>query len=1196
MIRTSLRLGLIYTLEAIAVLLALAIFAVGALLVRLSNGPIELDFLRDDAQKMLAQAFEGDLVALGQLEARFDPDTRALVILARDVTVAESHGEVIARAPRLEAGFAVESLLFGRIEPVTVSITGGTISIVRRADGAVGIGLGSVTRVSATARQPARGGDDSASLFQLLQDPAGSRGALGGLRQANIQNASVRIVDAVTGIDWLVDAASVVLDRDDSRIRAELAGQLATPSGFAPLEIKIQAGAALNTLLLEARVSDLSPASMAPGNGPLSVLRVLDAPVSLDLLVNATRESGIRGASILLDIGAGQILREGETTTFNGGALHLNFDPDAGELTLSEGRVESEVFTAAVSGRIYELSDYAGSLPMRWRYQLTAGPGHIDLGGVFERPPVWTSLELAGAVDLNAVEIQLEQLDVDLGPIQARLSGQASLSPVEDGRWLPNLKLSGPIEGDVQPETVLAYWPVLLADSARVWIRESILGGRYYNARLELDLDAASVAAGALEDDRLTLGFDFEDAVVRYVPEMTVLDHGRGHAVLRGNAFEVAMTSGRIGDIELTQGVVDIPRLNPKGASARFAGIARGSAADILALIDEPPLFLTSDFGVSSDIVDGDAEVAFEFRRPMLDDVDPADIPFIIDGTIENATALVPGTEWELSGGRVQLHADPDGLTASCEGLVLETPVAFSWHENFRPEPGEPATTFDLSANVDARALDRLGIPARRYLDGEVRLVARAIGEGMGVGEVRVDADLSNASLEALGGLWTKSVGAPGQAGFTLLLQEEGGFQLNDILAEAEGLALAGSAQLSARGRLTTATITQLQIENLVDLAGTLAGPDEQGGAFTAHLAGRYLDIRELRPHLRNLGTGGDMMPLSATLDVGRLILSERSQLDDFSLIWRSEPAGIRAVSVAGTAIEGPFHASFGASQEGGARELRLEAQSAGRLAAIMGLEGYARGGRVSVLGAAPPLGMEGPLTARVEIRELTLVQVPILARILAAGSFEGLSALLNGEGIEFDAVDASVMFEDGLLTIGEARARGSALGVTASGTIDFADQSAAIDGNLAPSYVLNSFLGDLPLIGDMLVSRPGEGVIGIVYSVEGPFDSLTVFANPLSVLAPGFLRRIFEGDAAGRAARDRADAQADLDAAGDETSPVDSPEIIAPEPDAAEPDVPADIEAPIAEDRATQESGPGEREPGDPEPDQAGPDVPGPG
>jgi hypothetical protein len=112
---------------------------------------------------------------------------------------------------------------------------------------------------------------------------------------------------------------------------------------------------------------------------------------------------------------------------------------------------------------------------------------------------------------------------------------------------------------------------------------------------------------------------------------------------------------------------------------------------------------------------------------------------------------------------------------------------------------------------------------------------------------------------------------------------------------------------------------------------------------------------------------------------------------------------------------------------------------------------------------------------------------------------------------------------------------------VTAAGTIDFAGEQAAIDGNLAPSYVVNSMFGELPVIGDILVSRPGEGVIGITYSVEGPFDSLTVFANPLAAFAPGVLRRIFEGTAAERAARDRAE------------QPANAPEPQSPEPPSPE-------------------------------------------
>jgi hypothetical protein len=54
-------------------------------------------------------------------------------------------------------------------------------------------------------------------------------------------------------------------------------------------------------------------------------------------------------------------------------------------------------------------------------------------------------------------------------------------------------------------------------------------------------------------------------------------------------------------------------------------------------------------------------------------------------------------------------------------------------------------------------------------------------------------------------------------------------------------------------------------------------------------------------------------------------------------------------------------------------------------------------------------------------------------------------------------------------------------------------------------------------VIGGLLTSRTGEGVIGVTFSVNGPFNSTRVTANPLSALAPGVLRRIFEGTSAER-------------------------------------------------------------------------------
>jgi hypothetical protein len=1150
MLRKSLRLSLIYLLEAVAVLLALAIFGVGAILWRLSSGPVELEFLREDAQRMLAQAFEGEVVALGTLQARFDTQSRALVITALDVAVADAQGDVITRAPRIEAGLAAEALLLGRMEPVSFEVDGGSLSIVRRPDGAVGAGLGSVARIAAEARLPDRGGDDSASLFQILEEPQAATNRLGRLRRIQIRNATVHIVDEQIGIAWLVDEAGVEFERDENRLQLDIAGNMATPSGFAPVEVRLEAGADLESLLLSARVEDVSPAGVLPANGPLSPLRALDAPVALDVVMDATRATGIRTASITLDVGEGVLLNGGEATDMRGARFAASFDPVHSVLTVHEGRVDSDLVEVSLSGEVTDLGGYVGALPMQGSFRLEIGPGFVDIGPVFEVNPQWDSLVAEGELRLDEFAADLTRLQVDTSGIRAVLSGSTRLEQRPDGRWLPHLRLTGPIEGDVAPETVLAYWPVELADSAREWVAERILGGRFYNAHFDLDLLPEDIEREYMANERMTLSFDFENASVLYISTMSPLEDADGSAVLRGNAFEVALQQGRIGDIRLTEGFVDIPRLNPKGAVARYGGVAQGRASDILALIDEEPLYLVSNYGLDPATVGGEGEMRFEIRRAMLTDVPPEDIPFFVDGAIENASLAVPGMPLSLTGGSVEISASQAGLEARGTAEMMDTPVSVRWQEAFGLPEGEASTQIELEADVSARTLDAMNIPVRRWFDGPVQVTASALSDGLDFRAVDLHADLTDALLELPGNVWSKPVGEAGSADITLTTDEDGRYLLDRIALQAPGLELSAVADLSPQGRPERIAFDQFVLEGLADVEGELAIPANPEDALQLQVSGRYVDVSDFVAQLTSFGEGGGGIPMAVDLDVGRVILSERSVLDNFSLIWRSEAAGVRAVSISGSAIDGPFQAFFGASEPGGAREFRVRAQSVERLASIFGWEDYAMGGRLAVLGSAPPLGTEGPLTARVEIEELTLIQVPVLARILAAGSFQGLAALLNGEGISFEQVEADILYEDGLLTIGEARAAGNSLGVTAAGTVDFGAETAAIDGNLAPSYVVNSLFADVPVIGDILVSRPGEGVFGITYSVEGPFDSLTVFANPLAVFAPGVLRRIFEGTAAERAARERAE-QGEADA----ETPQDDPAELEAQPDTPEPD-----------------------------------------
>ena len=135
-----------------------------------------------------------------------------------------------------------------------------------------------------------------------------------------------------------------------------------------------------------------------------------------------------------------------------------------------------------------------------------------------------------------------------------------------------------------------------------------------------------------------------------------------------------------------------------------------------------------------------------------------------------------------------------------------------------------------------------------------------------------------------------------------------------------------------------------------------------------------------------------------------------------------------------------------------------------------------------------------------------------LVARAVVAGSVAGLADLLNGEGIELSQAVADFRFAEGVITLQNARATGPSVGITVEGSIAAGDGGPVdLRGAVAPAYQVNSFLGNTPLIGDLFVNRPGEGVVALSYDVHGRSDAPLVTVNPLSALTPGVLRRIFE-------------------------------------------------------------------------------------
>jgi hypothetical protein len=68
-----------------------------------------------------------------------------------------------------------------------------------------------------------------------------------------------------------------------------------------------------------------------------------------------------------------------------------------------------------------------------------------------------------------------------------------------------------------------------------------------------------------------------------------------------------------------------------------------------------------------------------------------------------------------------------------------------------------------------------------------------------------------------------------------------------------------------------------------------------------------------------------------------------------------------------------------------------------------------------------------------------------------------------------------------------------------------------SIPGTFMPAYGVNRLFGELPIVGALLGNGRDRGLIGITYKLAGSAKQPQVIVNPISVIAPGIFRSIFE-------------------------------------------------------------------------------------
>lgn len=742
------------------------------------------------------------------------------------------------------------------------------------------------------------------------------------------------------------------------------------------------------------------------------------------------------------------------------------------------------------------------------RFSFAGQNGVLDLGDRLPRPLAVKSFAVKGHAP-NLASLHIEQAVADLGGPIVEIA--ADLTRVDGKTGVKaNVSLRDLPVGDLRH-----LWPSGIAEGGRLWALDNVTAGMVEEAKISVatTVGGTTVGGGAAAPVSLAGGMRFSGIGVRYFEPLPPVARVNGTAIIASDRIDFRFGGGSLWGLRVESGGFAITDLQAEDQHGAIETRIVGPLRDMMTLLDLKPLGYAQWMGVDPAAVAGEAAVDLKVTLPLiaalkLDDVD-------IRAKANLTGALIPKIAMgeDLSDGRLAIELDKRRLHVRGEAILAGVATRLDGVETFNGPPDGLRRRFEIEGTLDQAARARLHVDFEPYVLGPVRVAAIHTETFAGAGRVALDVDLSPGTLAMDELAWSKPPGRPGRARMLLTLAGKRPARLDDLTVEAPDLWMAGQVDLMADAIGTRRiALSEFRVGARTSLA--IAADWALDGAIDAKLSGAGIDAA---PILDRMGRAeaadrapGPPFAIDARID--RVWLSEHGFVEGVvgNLVTRDNAIDSASI-VARSGETGRAH--FTVSLERERRDYRLTAADAGGLLAAAGVFASARGGSLT-LTASEPLRVADPaMTGEIAIEDFRVIDAPFLARILAAASLTGLLDLLSpDQGLAFDRLEAPFSQQANIVTFKAARAYGGAVGITFHGTVDRRRERLDIEGTVVPAYALNRIIGAIPIIGDILTGEKGGGVFGASYRLAGPTEDPEASVNPLSVLAPGFLRNLFGG------------------------------------------------------------------------------------
>ena len=733
-------------------------------------------------------------------------------------------------------------------------------------------------------------------------------------------------------------------------------------------------------------------------------------------------------------------------------------------------------------------------------FDITGGAGEVSMPAVFPEPVSVRRLNAAGSIDETLSRLVLDSFVVDTDRPSFSLDGEIWESDTGIG-------VLGRFQARDMPFDSLGnYWPKALIGVGRKWVVKNVADGVITRFDAALDIEPGALESGQFSATSVAGTFAFEDASVHYLRPMPAVAGVDGTGRLAGNVLELTMSGGSVAGITASRGTAWLSDIYEEDPRMSVMIEVEGPATGAFALLDHPRLALLSKAGLQKAQIDGTVHTLFALDLPLDTSIEPEQIDLTAVARVRDARMGEIAGIVDMTEGTLRLGIDNAGMDMRGTAKLQGMPATISWQEHFDAD-APFVRRYEVSMTVTPEGQAALGLDLAPYVQGSLALdgsITESGGDEPQHASFLLDAREAQLQIPDL--FWSKPAGEPAMVRVLADIPPDGPVELTRVALETETLNALGKATLAQEvGAASEITIERMRY-GATDVAGRIE--TNAGGVTRVSLQGPSLDARL---HLDRLmeEDSSDSGPFVLDLDVERILTVEHQQLTNVRTHLEADTDGRHVGFIDGTLATGaPFHLSL--EPRSGKRLLTVRSSDAGEVARTFDIYDNAVGGDLLMEAVLHDDQPNEPITGTVRIENYRVINAPTLARLLSIASLTGIVDALRGEGISFSSFMLPFSIEDDLLTVQDARTSGFAIGVNAEGTVNLETDQMDIRGTIVPAYSLNTLIGIVPVLGDLLTGGEGEGIFAATYRVGGTTEEPTVTVNPLAALAPGFLRDLF--------------------------------------------------------------------------------------